>query len=55
MSLVIVPELTGKAGVIGWFVGLVPTNCASIHRLRVSYSMRCPHSCQLMKNRLLMS
>ena len=25
---------------------------ASIHRLRVSCSMRCPHSCQLMKNRL---
>src|SRR5208283_4038327 len=25
--------------------------CASIHRLRVSYSMRCPHSCQLIKNR----
>src|SRR5208283_5804813 len=24
-----------------------------IHRLRVSYSVRCPHSCQLMKNRLL--
>ena len=25
---------------------------ATIHRLRVSCSMRCPHSCQLMKNRL---
>jgi hypothetical protein len=27
----------------------------SIHRFRVSYSLRCPHSCQLMKNRLRVS